>query len=268
MESKVLIVLGMGRSGTSFVAGYVDKCGIKMGIDFLEPNWMNPKGYFEDIGMLTFQDSITKRTVKNVFKVNLTDDFKINENDMKVARQLISTRNEKFNQWGWKDCRTNLLVNDIWNELLPDAKYILMFRNYLDVVDSLMRSNVNAQKFRRNKMMGVLNKLIYKLPLNKKAYANTFLRAWIRHNRDAITHLKNNKNKEDFLVLSVENLLLNPSHIYSSLCNMGFNIPYFDPNLNYYNEEFVTGTNRDKYNLDKNLLIEAENLYQELLTFL
>ena len=52
MESKVVIILGMGRSGTSFTANWLNKCGLYIGESFLAPNYNNVTGFYEDIDIL------------------------------------------------------------------------------------------------------------------------------------------------------------------------------------------------------------------------
>lgn len=45
---KCLIVLGMHRSGTSAIAGFLNKLGITLGSNLMMPTEYNEKGYFEN----------------------------------------------------------------------------------------------------------------------------------------------------------------------------------------------------------------------------
>ena len=48
----MILVLGIGRSGTSWVAGICQKLGVNMGDVVVEPDEHNPKGYFEDLDFI------------------------------------------------------------------------------------------------------------------------------------------------------------------------------------------------------------------------
>lgn len=48
-DAKILMVLGVHRSGTSCVAGILDKLGVPMGVSVPFSNPANPKGLFEDV---------------------------------------------------------------------------------------------------------------------------------------------------------------------------------------------------------------------------
>lgn len=50
--SKVILVLGLPRSGSSCIAGMLQCLGVPMGAKFQPADERNPKGYFEDRGLL------------------------------------------------------------------------------------------------------------------------------------------------------------------------------------------------------------------------
>lgn len=45
---RCIFIIGMHRSGTSATAGMLHAGGLCLGKDLMEPDWINPKGYFED----------------------------------------------------------------------------------------------------------------------------------------------------------------------------------------------------------------------------
>ena len=53
MNSKVAIVVGMHRSGTSVVAQWLSRSGLFIGDSLLGPNVGNEQGHFEDADFLT-----------------------------------------------------------------------------------------------------------------------------------------------------------------------------------------------------------------------
>jgi len=54
------------------------------------------------------------------------------------AEGLVAAREGRGGIWGWKDPRTILFL-DFWAELLPDARYVFVFRRPWEVVDSFFR---------------------------------------------------------------------------------------------------------------------------------
>ncbi|EDZ92367.1 chromosome segregation ATPase-like protein [Limnospira maxima CS-328] len=50
----------------------------------------------------------------------------------------IVDKNSLSHIWGWKEPRTTLFL-DFWAQLLPDAKFLLIYRSPWDVIDSLYR---------------------------------------------------------------------------------------------------------------------------------
>ena len=63
--------------------------------------------------------------------------IEVKEEYIKKAKEIIAL-NARFQQWGWKDPRTTLFL-EFWHQLLPDAKFLFIYRSPWDVVDSLYR---------------------------------------------------------------------------------------------------------------------------------
>ena len=57
--------------------------------------------------------------------------------EVKSARALIRRRKSR-KIWGWKDPRTCLFL-DFWHSLLPQARYVFVYRHPVEVVLSLLR---------------------------------------------------------------------------------------------------------------------------------
>jgi O-antigen biosynthesis protein len=141
--SRVLLLAGMHRSGTSMIANLLQTAGVDMGDEQLAPDIGNPQGYFEDAVVQTFHR-------EQMAKAGITDGFTVSEDQVPIAvddgareraREIIASRGPK-ELWGWKDPRTALFL-DLWGELLPDAKFLFVFRPPIAVLDSLMRRASN-----------------------------------------------------------------------------------------------------------------------------
>ncbi len=146
--SLPLIVTGMHRSGTSLIASLMKVIGVELGDRLYQADCFNVKGYFEDLDFLEFQRSLLQEscppgdpgwpdwgwTERESLSV---DHFKTG---LARAQELIDSRNTHPGLWGWKDPRTSLML-DFWQELLPDARYLFVYRLPWDVVDSILRLN-------------------------------------------------------------------------------------------------------------------------------
>ncbi|AFY71826.1 hypothetical protein Pse7367_3592 [Thalassoporum mexicanum PCC 7367] len=71
---------------------------------------------------------------------------RIDQND-RIAHQDHPDHLDKTNDsalteslWGWKDPRTTLML-DFWHNLMPQARYLLVYRSPWDVADSILRLN-------------------------------------------------------------------------------------------------------------------------------
>jgi GT2 family glycosyltransferase len=138
----------MHRSGTSLVASWLASAGIDLGERFLAPDTRNPKGYFEDLAFLDLDRRMLREAVP-VGEAGHPDwgwteserlDRRRFAQHVDAARGLIAgrSRNGSSGHWGWKDPRTTLLLN-FWDELLPTARYVLVYRFPWEVADSMQR---------------------------------------------------------------------------------------------------------------------------------
>ena len=145
-RSTALVITGMQRSGTSLVASVVAGMGVELGRDLFPADPRNPKGYFEDTEFLTFQRQMLRACSpadgghpdwgwtpsERLDRVRLAG-FR------DAARSLADSRLTRFRTWGWKDPRTTLLL-DFWDEILDDARFVLLYRFPWEVADSMQRT--------------------------------------------------------------------------------------------------------------------------------
>lgn len=134
--SRVLIITGMHRSGTSLVASLFERAGIHLGAHLAAPGADNPFGYFEDIEFVNFHEDALHARSQNIL---VPRDFVLTPNaaEEQRARELIAAR-ASHELWGWKDPRTSLLL-EFWNALVPDARFLFVYRHPFDVILSLAR---------------------------------------------------------------------------------------------------------------------------------
>lgn len=147
--SSPLIILGMHRSGTSLLAGILEKCGIFMGVRKDDNNesiffqrlnewllrqanasWDNPYNF-------KFVDSYFKEYCKKVLITHLRGLRRIEYLGLKSFLKYRDVRDLDF-PWGWKDPRNTFTI-ELWKDIFPEAKVLHVYRNPVDVAASLRK---------------------------------------------------------------------------------------------------------------------------------
>jgi hypothetical protein len=135
-NGTVLIFTGMHRSGTSLIANVLSQAGINIGKKLIEADPRNPHGFFEDVGFYEFHQQALYNRGKTPY-VKQALDFKPTLAEMEQAKTLIRQRGNS-SLWGWKDPRTCLFL-EFWHQLLPQARYLFVYRHPLEVLISFVR---------------------------------------------------------------------------------------------------------------------------------
>jgi hypothetical protein len=121
----------------------VQQAGVMIGERLLAANWGNPRGYFEDLDFLHLHDRMLSRYGQGVYVQDLSLLGPAHGEDRQQAQQLVSERSSQ-DLWGWKDPRTTLFLS-FWEELLDQARYLLVYRHPVDVVQSLRRRRADVE---------------------------------------------------------------------------------------------------------------------------
>lgn len=193
MDSQALIITGMHRSGTSLIAEYLSACGLFVGSDLLNLTASSAasayNGHHEDRAFFELHDQMLKRLHISPFpryRLRLTNRFNASEKQRAIA--LIEER-KHLSQWAWKDPRTALFLK-AWHEVIPEAKHLLLMRNPLSVVDSLIRRATDKQ--------------VVKHPV-------IGLRAWRVYNQRLLSFLK--EHPDSCLLCDIDELIAHPQSI-------------------------------------------------------
>lgn len=183
--NKVVCITGMHRSGTSLLASWLYKQGLKIDSGgLLGVAVGNQKGHFEDEEIMKFQADLIKNArfeskgwiVKAPIHVNGFDE----------GVQEILKKREVIPQWGWKDPRTVLLLNE-WDKTVKDLKFVFIWREADDVINSLIKRKKKS-----------------KHPLDQISLINSY-KCWIYYNRAILDFYRLNPTNcvliklEDFL---------------------------------------------------------------------
>ena len=135
-----LIVCGMHRSGTSLTAAVLAGAGLHLGDELLGASRDNQRGHFEDLEILAFHRNVLVANGLLSEGYTTQAEFMIPERLRRLAVAHVAARGGWQGAWGWKEPRTTLFL-DFWRELVPDARFLLLFRRPWEVVDSLLRRN-------------------------------------------------------------------------------------------------------------------------------
>jgi hypothetical protein len=144
---RIIVVLGMHRSGTSAVARGLQAIGVDLG-DRLEPpdEEDNAKGYFEDIDIVALNDDLLAEAGLDWASLDpLGDDVLAQlcrSANVQRAAALLRAKARGDRPFGFKDPRTAKLLA-FWRIVFAqegcDVRYVLAVRNPLSVVRSLAR---------------------------------------------------------------------------------------------------------------------------------
>jgi hypothetical protein len=136
-EQTVFIITGMHRSGTSLTASILQSAGIHIGRSLMEATNFNAKGHLENIDFFQFHLDALSSLGLNIDGWTLQENLEIEDQLVARAKQIIE-KNALSSVWGWKEPRTTLFL-DFWAKLLPEARFLLIYRSPWEVADSLYR---------------------------------------------------------------------------------------------------------------------------------
>jgi hypothetical protein len=232
MDSNVLVITGMHRSGTSLLTQWLYKCGLHVGDHFLGAGIGNKEGHYEDLDFFEYHKNILRDQ-------DLSDDGMIHEpvSDLSAGqlhelRKLIRSKSSQ-QQWAWKDPRTCLFL-DHYRQVLPDARYLVILRDYHSVVSSLISRIYRKTEYKYSKKNG-LQQLIwqyFKKPFRKKMllkkYSEHYLRVWITYNQAILKHLQQ-LDASQYLVVDQTSLFCNNQLVFEHLADVwDFKLEYYD----------------------------------------
>jgi hypothetical protein len=265
MPNKVVCILGMHRSGTSLLAQWLSACGLHLGHRLMGAKPSNIHGHFEDLDFHDFHEEVFN--FNNISYGGLLGplEFRLNRYQHTKLQYLVKLKNKLNVEWGWKEPRTCLFIKE-YREVLPNAFYLITYRDFREVVDSLIRRDLSVRK-RQVYNLGWRFVLRYKLFEKRKIekyYANRaseYLRAWISYNTVLLNTFSD--FPEQLLVVNQVNLNANDRKIFSKLSNYGMNLN-FVPFAEVYEKKLLTKSGYRKYEFDTHDLEKAQQIYNKL----
>lgn len=184
-KQPILIITGMHRSGTSLVTAWLQSAGLDIGKNLLEANYSNPKGFFENMDFLDFHRNILSSIGLEPRGWITQEKIVVPDQYIDQAKQLIKDNASETKAWGWKEPRTSLFL-DFWSKLLPNSKFLFIYRAPWEVVDSLYRRG---------------DKVFSKSP-------ELALEIWANYNQNILDFYS--QNTEKCLLINLNSVIQNP----------------------------------------------------------
>lgn len=150
ISKRLILVIGMHRSGTSAITRGLQALGVDLGESLLEPGPSeNPLGFWEDRDVVELNQRLLialgcdwDRTAEINQRALSDEDL---EDFVTQATELLSAKLADRSVWAFKDPRTSRLLwfwKCVFARLhISDVSYVLCLRNPLSVSDSLFARN-------------------------------------------------------------------------------------------------------------------------------
>ncbi|WP_202966624.1 glycosyltransferase [Cellvibrio sp. OA-2007] len=145
---KLVVVIGMHRSGTSTVMNALACLGVSLGDNLLPPGIDNPKGFFEDKSVNDLNIEMLDVIGQTWFSLSLVSDKDINKlislGYLEKAITLLNDKTKTTPVFGFKDPRVAKLLKFwklVFSRMDCDVQYVLCLRHPLSVANSLLQRN-------------------------------------------------------------------------------------------------------------------------------
>ncbi len=145
---KIIVILGMHRSGTSAAAKALTCLGVDLGDDFIPPCKDNPKGFYEDIEITQLNIEMLEVIGQHWFSLSLVSESDVEKlvalGYLERAVDLLKQKITVVNVFGFKDPRLSKLLK-FWKLVFAridcDIRYVFCLRHPLSVANSLYQRN-------------------------------------------------------------------------------------------------------------------------------
>lgn len=160
---KLILVIGMHRSGTSATTGILNKMGLPLGDNLMPPTKDNPKGYYENMDFYRFNDRILR---ENKVVWHNTNGLDINEVKTQTNKDILKSiikKYENYSVFGVKDPRLCILLplyEVVCDELGIEIIYVRVNRKK----DSIIRSIQKRDNFSVDYINNMIDAYLSNLP--------------------------------------------------------------------------------------------------------
>lgn len=147
-KKRLVVVLGMHRSGTSAITRGIVALGARVGEDLVPHNFDNPTGFWEDKAFVGINDRVLAEIGQSyesmaLFPKGLATDERVSDLS-REAEDLIKEKQSTSSLWVIKDprgCRLLSFWKPIFSRLGVNVVYVIAARHPLSVAESLKARN-------------------------------------------------------------------------------------------------------------------------------
>ena len=154
-QPQIICVLGMHRTGSSCLTGSLQAAGLHLGKHTIR-NKYNLRGNRENRDFVNFHED--RLAANKASWDNPPRKLRYSTSDLEQARELVAGFGDK--RWGFKDPRT-ILALAVWNQVIPNAQYVGIFRHPLAVLDSLQQRDASITRKTCLQLWLHYNRLLY-----------------------------------------------------------------------------------------------------------
>lgn len=233
-----LVVTGMHRSGTSLAASLVAGAGIDVGTRLMAASRGNERGHYEDLDFYEFHARALRAHGAGAEGFARIDGLTVPASLRPAAEALVEAKARAGVPWGWKDPRTCLFL-DFWGDLLPDARFLFVFRSPWEVMDSL---------FRRGDEVFAAN-------------PSHAARVWLDYNRRIVHFLR--RHHPRCLLVEVGQLTADPAGVFAAIRSR-LVVPVGEPPARFERELLVRDDSAARAAVVAAVLPEAIELHAEM----
>lgn len=137
-----ILITGCARSGTSLIAGTINRCGAFGGI-MSPPNKNNMKGMYENIRI---RNDIVKPYLRTLgvdplgqYPLPDVKNLPLIINLKKSVERIMIEEGYKNGKWMYKGAKL-CLIWPLWHSVFPDAKWIIVRRKTSDIINSCIKT--------------------------------------------------------------------------------------------------------------------------------
>ena len=270
MPQKVLVIVGMHRSGTSLITNWLEKCGLQIGERLEIATASNIDGHFEDMEFRTLHEEVLiSKNLPGSGLVETISDANLSVYQQEKLKSIIEVKNKLYEQWGWKDPRTCLFL-DTYRQLLPGSKYLVIVRDYQSVISSLLKRDfmeIDHKYMSRGWLQRQVWTYLRKARRRQRYYdenAEHYLKVWLIYNQEILKAIKN-LSPEDFLVLNYNVLEKSDAAVFNFLTDKWhFKLTHFKFKQIYKQSLMNHAKNIDALIKDATLIAKADYIQGRL----
>lgn len=146
---NVLVCTGFHRSATSLSAQWLHNAGLNMGHELMPGGISNPFGHFEDLPAVKMHDRWLAQAGTD-WKYHGQCPLVFHEGQSNELLRYVHFRSALNAEWGVKDPRICLYLEQWHNALQGRGRYLIVLRHWASCIDSLFRRHSEEIAFPRN----------------------------------------------------------------------------------------------------------------------